>query len=169
LTDADRFGQHGLRDRDRFVVPGRAFVELIESRHALIDGYHSGVLPVRVGPERRLDAFVRRVGLRHRLANRRGASEQSLLSVVGLERLALFDAQESQLREHQSIALLHRFILHEFRDPFPVGHASRRHLAPLPVAGTYRLLLRRIRALGPRVRTQLRHELGDGLVRTISK
>ena len=64
-----------------------------------------------------------------------GGVENLLGRRVGLERLALLDPQEPQLREDQTIPLHDRFALHDLVEAFPIGHPVRWDLTPFQIAG----------------------------------
>ena len=151
LTGPNRAAHHADGHTDRFVEPRGALLELRVGRRLLrcfLEEERN--LPLLVRPHfRAFEAFVVTDGPRHDLAGQRGVGEQSFLPLVGLEGLALFDAERLEHAEHDAVALEHGFFVDDFGQALPVGHSAR--LFPAPLAAIRRNVPRGRRIFPPAV------------------
>src|SRR5271156_2414087 len=87
------------------------------------------------GPDGRAgEALGVAVGARHQFADVRGLFENRLLPRVGIERLALLDAERDERRQRDAVAVKRRFLVDDACNYLPIGEPARlmaRPFAPL--------------------------------------
>src|SRR5258705_7403687 len=105
-----------------------------------------------------LETFVERVGFRHRLANERGFGEDLLLSRVGLERLALLNAERPKHGHEETITVSQCLLVEDGGEALPICHPAWGHLTPYLAPGRKEFTLRGILSLAVGIDSHRSHE-----------
>src|SRR5664280_144214 len=107
---------------------------------------------------RALETFVERVGFRHRFANERSFGEDFLLPRIGLERLALLNAERPEHGHEETVAVSQGLRVEDCGEVLPICQPPRRRLTPYFASGRKEFILRRIIALAVRIDAHRSHE-----------